>query len=915
MKNKRITKALVLFLFITSLLSVNAQPKNLQFRHLTRENGLSHSWVHSIIQDKYGFMWFGTDDGLNRYDSYNFRIYKNNLQDKNSISSNIIMAFYEDSRGDLWIGTRQGLNLFDRGKDCFIRHQKLLQHEILSIVEDKDRNLWIGATNYLFRLDLKNDSLYTYSPNIISHDRVFTSTTGGNKKVIIDNRNNVWIATSYGLFLYDKAKDTFIDYFHDDEDPYSINSNDLYSILEDKSGRLWIGTSKGLDLFINANEYPQKGIFIHYNNIVYNQRSISKGSVISLLEDTQNNLWIGIENGGLDLLRLDNFKAGENKFVHFKNEPGRANSLSNNSIYSLFQDIQGSIWIGTFGNGINFINITSHNFIHVKSEHGVKNSLNNNQVHAFCEDGNYLWIGTDRGLNRYNKKDGTYKYYIYDPLDDRSIGSDVVWSICKGKSGNLWIGTWGGGLNRFDYKTETFEHYYNDPSDTNSLGSNNMFSVFEDRDGDLWIGTMGSGLNMFNKKDKTFIKYKTSNSGIYTNFVQAIIEAKNGDLWMANVNAFCRFDKKNKVFEIFRNSQSDNASLRGSRTRTLLEDSNGNLWMGTNDGLNFYNKSNGRFTCYQVKDGLPDNSVNSIIEDKHGNLWIGTNKGLSRFKNAINLPEKPEFRNYTYEDGLQGNEFGKRTCYRSADWMLYFGGANGFNVFDPEKVTENTYVPPIVISDFQIFNKPELIGDKGLKKDRGNGEELTLSYTQTVFSFDYAALNYISSSKNQYAYKLEGFDNDWNYVGTKRSVTYTNLDPGRYVFRAKGSNNDGVWNEEGISLAIIIIPPFWRTAWFYGLILFITGGLVFGLYRWRVWQLLKHEKELNLRIQEALAKNRILGGLLPICSNCKKIRDDKGYWDQLERYIQTHSEAQFTHGICPDCAKKLYPSYNFDDDQ
>ncbi len=914
MKNKRITKALVLFLFITSLLSVNAQPKNLQFRHLTRENGLSHSWVHSIFQDKYGFMWFGTDDGLNRYDGYNFRVYRNNFQDQNSISSSIVMAMLEDSKGDLWIGTRQGLNLFDRGKERFIRHHKFLQQEISSIVEDKERNLWIGTTNDLFRLDFKSDSLYSYPPNIISHDRILAS-SGGIRALLIDSRDHLWIAADYGLFLYNKEKDSFIDYFHKDEDLYSISNNDLYSILEDKSGRLWIGTSKGLDLFTNANEYPRKGIFIHYKNIVNDRRSISKGTVLSLLEDTEKKLWIGIENGGLDLMRLDNFKPGENNFSHFKNEPGRASSLSNNSVYSLFQDVQCNIWIGTFGNGINSVNVMSDKFIHIMNESGVKNSLSNNQVHAFYEEDNYLWMGTDGGLNRYNKKDGTFKYYVHDPLNNRSIGSNAVWSICKGKSGNLWIGTWGGGLNRYDYKTETFEHYYNDPKDTNSLGSNNMFSVFEDSEGDLWVGTMGGGLNMLDRNNNKFIRYMTSNSGIYTNFVQAIVESDNGDLWIANVNVFCRFDKRKKVFEIFRYSGDNSTGLRGNRTRTIFKDSKGDLWMGTNDGLNFYNITTRGFTCYQVENGLPDNSVNSIQEDKHGNLWIGTNKGLSRFNNAVNRPEKPEFKNYVYEDGLQGNEFGKRSCYRNADWMLYFGGTNGFNIFNPDKITDNTYIPPIVISDFQIFNKPELIGDKGLKKDRGNGEELVLSYKQSVFSFEYAALNYISSLKNQYAYKLEGFDDDWNYVGTKRSVTYTNLDPGNYIFRVKGSNNDGIWNEEGISLPIIITPPFWETTWFYGLILTAVAGIIFGLYRWRVWQLLKHEKELNIRIQEALAKNRILSGLLPICSNCKKIRDDKGYWDQLERYIQTHSEAQFTHGICPDCAKKLYPSYNFDDDQ
>jgi PAS domain S-box-containing protein len=468
--------------------------------------------------------------------------------------------------------------------------------------------------------------------------------------------------------------------------------------------------------------------------------------------------------------------------------------------------------------------------------------------------------------------------------------------------------------------------------------------------------------------------------------------------------------------------------------------------MGTDAGLNLFNKSTKRFTCYRIENGLLDNSINSILEDDHGNLWIGTNKGLSKFSNAINLPVKPEFKNYTYGDGLQGIGFGRRSCYRGADGMLYFGGTNGFNMFNPDKITINTYVPPIVISDFQIFNKPVPIGDKGYISEIGKKEDLILSYAQSEFSFDFAALNYISSTKNEYAYKMEGFEKDWNYVGTKHTATYTNLDPGKYIFRVKGSNNDGVWNEEGVSLPILITPPFWQTLWFRLILLAISMGIIYWVYKWRkqlielairrridvaltkernllrtmidnipdgiyvkdkesrkllvnladlhhlgykseaevlgkndfdiypkelaegfyaddqkviqtgqpvidreeyvideqgqkLWLLTtkvplrdeegqtiglvgigrniterkKAEAErerLITELQEALADVRLLSGLVPICANCKKIRDDQGYWTQIESYIQDRSDAKFSHSICPDCAAKLYPNYN-----
>ena len=1046
MKKALIQLFILLGIFISIIpCLVNAQTKNIKFKHLTTNDGLSHSWVHSIIQDKCGFIWIGTDDGLNRYDGYDFHAYKNNARDKYSISSSSVMALLEDTKGDLWIGPGHGLNYYDRKNERFIRRHEMSQGEVLSMAEDRDSNIWIGTTTDITRLDLKNDSVYSYTTSIISHNRVIRS-GGGHRAIFVDSKNHIWIASSYGLLLYEKEKGSFINYIHNNEDPQSIGSNDLYSIMEDKSGRLWIGTSVGLDVCSNAFEYPHKGIFIHHRNDIQNQKSISKGTILSLLEDNKHNLWIGTENGGMDLLDLKVYKTGAESFVHFKNNPNRGTSLNNNSIYSLFQDTQGSIWIGTFGNGINIINPGTDKFIHFISEPGVKNSLDNNSVNAFFEENDFLWIATGGGLDRYNKRDDTFKHYVHDPLNKKSIGSDAVWSVSKDKQGNLWIGTWDGGLNRFDYTTETFEHYYNDPEDTTSISSNNVFSVVEDDRGNLWIGTMGGGLNMFDSKKRIFTRYLVSNSDIHSNYIQAIIEAKNGDLWFPNSSSFTRFDTKTKNFEIYTHSEDDSSSLSSNKVICIFGDSKGNLWMGTDAGLNLFHESTKSFTCYQIESGLPDNSINSIQEDKKGNLWIGTNRGLSKFINAVNLPAKPEFKNYSYGDGLQGNAFGRRSSYRNADGTLYFGGANGFNVFNPNEVTENTYIPPIVITDFQIFNKPVPIGDKGssLQKSIGATEELILSYAQSVFSFDFAALNYIAPAKNQYAYKMEGFDKDWNYVGTKHTATYTNLSPGKYIFRVKGSNNDGVWNEKGVSIPVIITPPFWKTIWFYGLLLIAIGAVAYWVYKWRIQardlaaqkrldaalakerNLLRtvidnipdgiYTKDLHFRktltnkadvnnmgcklenevlgkddselfpkeiaegfladdrsvvetgksvvnreeyvidaegqkhfllttklpfrdeqnkiigligigrditrrkiaeeereklikeLQEAIADIKVLSGLVPICSNCKKIRDDKGYWTQLEGYIQAHSQAKFSNGVCPDCMKKLYPN-------
>ena len=674
-------------------------------------------------------------------------------------------------------------------------------------------------------------------------------------EIYVDGKNNVWIGSSNGLHLYVREDNSFINYSHNEKNPNSISNDEVRSILEDNAGRLWIGTSAGLDLFVNNQEHSQKGRFIHFQNIVEDKKSISYGPVLSLFEDDKYNLWIGIQNGGLDIIDLKTFNKNTATFNHFKNDPNKENSLSSNSIYSITQDNQGDIWISTFGKGINIVNPLGDRFIHYRNESGSKNSLSNNQVNTFLEDNDFLWIGTEGGLNRYNKKDDTFKHYVHDPLNKRSIGSNAVWAIYKDKKGNLWVGTWDGGLNKFDYKTETFEHFYNNPDDTNSISSNNMFAIFEDSKGNLWIGSMGGGLNMFDYKKNRFVRYTESNSHLYTNYVPAIIETKSGDLWLSNENSFERFNIKTKQFENFTHSDNDSTSLSSNKAISIYEDSNGNLWMGTDAGLNLFNKVTKGFKCYRIEDGLPDNAINSIVEDNHGNLWLSTDKGISKFINAINLPVKPEFRNYGYEDGLQGNEFCPRSVCKGADGKLYFGGPNGFNVFDPDKIIENTYIPPIVITGFSIFNKPEVLGERGINNNLDSTEDIVLSYKQSVFSFDFAALNYISSYKNQFAYKMEGFDKDWNYLGTKYNATYTNLDPGKYIFRVKGSNNDGVWNEKGIALPIIITPPYWKTIWFRLFLIVVAAGIVFWIYHWRMQA---RDLEARKRMEAAVTKERNL---------------------------------------------------------
>ena len=852
-----------LFFFTTSNYCQN---QNINFKHLTTIEGLSQNWVRCICQDTLGFIWIGTDDGLNRYDGYNFVVYKNNLKNQHSIIGNTITTIFEDSKANLWIGTTQGLNLYDRNNDNFIHKSNWPQREISSIAEDENGNLWIGLDFDLYYYDSKRDVFtvydkrFSFDGNLSDSKAIYDRTVlyKGNLsdcraiKLLNDTRNNIWIGTKNGLNYFNTITKKNIKYLHDEKNNQSLTSNKINCIFKDSKGRLWLGTDKGLNLFINASALPQNDIFIHFQNRINNFNSELNGEILSLIEDNNNRLWIGTENGGLYMLDLKSFDGKNFNFTQYVNDPDKPTGISNNSIYSLFQDKQGNIWIGTFGKGINIIYNHGEKFTHIALDSKNKNSLINNQVNAFLEEKDFLWIGTEGGLDRYNKISKSFKHFVHNPLDKTSIGSNAVWSIYKDKRGNLWIGTWGGGLNKFDYKTETFTHFNYNPSDTNSIGSNNVFSILEDIKGNFWIGTMNGGLNLYDRDNNKFIRFVTTNSDIFTNYVESIIETRYGELWIANVSSLEKFDRISRKFKNYRQNLKDTLSLKGSKIFTIFEDSRQNLWVGTDAGLCLYFRSTDRFLCYQTENGLPDNSIKSILEDTHGNLWLGTDKGLSKFVNAVYIPDNPIFKNYTPEDGLQDYEFNRRSCLMGLDGIMYFGGVNGFNKFHPDSITDNPYIPNVVINDLLLFNEPVKISEKKspLKKQISITKKIVLNHNQSVITFKYSGINYVLSGKNQYAYIMEGFEQKWNYVGSKREATYTNLDAGRYIFKVKACNNDGVWNVKGTSLEIIILPPWWNTWWFRMFMLIVICLALIGFYFNRIKNFRKRQKVLEKLVYE-----------------------------------------------------------------
>jgi len=823
-----------------------ALPKDIKFKHLSLEHGLSQSNVQCILRDKKGFMWFGTEDGLNKYDGYTFRVYRHDPTDSSSISNNYIRALLEDSRGNLWIGTTGGgLNLYNRQKDSFKKYRiedpdssNLGFNCVNTLFEDHRRRIWIGYdSGGLICLDTQNNTLLHYKigvPNSIQSlgcDDVWCLDE--------DNQHRIWVGTlGGGLDRIDTEDGTFHHFRQIDNDPGSLSSNEIRSIHVDRRQNVWVGTNRGgLDRFDEKNNR-----FIHFRYDRKNPAGIGDNNVFSMTEDSGGNFWVGTENGGLHWMNRKN-----GTFTRYVSSMFDENSLSHNSVESLYADGLDILWIGTYNGGVNYFSRDGDKFKLYKQTLNPR-SLSNSAVLSFLEDTDgTIWIGTDGGgLNRFDPMTDSFIQYRNNPDDPNSIGGDEVLSLCCDRQGNFWAGTCTGGLNLLDRKRERFIRFQNDPRNTSSLCGNEVRAIHEDHQGRFWIGT-ASGLSRLDRKNRTFTNYLHNDAdpgSLSDNNVVSIYEDKKNDLWFGTYGGGINlYDRQRNRFRRLVHEANNDSSLSNNYVFSMLEDSRGLLWIGTAEGLNLLNRKTMRFRSYRMKDGLPSDFICGILEDGKGNLWLSTHNGISRFN-----PLLGKFRNYDIHDGLQSNDFHYSTCMKRSTGELFFGGVKGFNVFHPDSLRDNPHVPPIVITDLKIFNKPVRPGkkDSPITNQISETEEMVLSYRHSVFTLEFAALNPVLPEKNQYAYMLEKFDTGWNDVGTQRMATYTNLDPGEYVFRVKGSNNDGVWNENGVSLMIRIKPPFWQT-WAFKLFAGLTTLFLVGMaYYVRTTDMVKRNTQLEL---------------------------------------------------------------------
>jgi ligand-binding sensor domain-containing protein/signal transduction histidine kinase/DNA-binding response OmpR family regulator len=841
MQDKKVLKILsVLFVLFLQINSGAYCQKKLSFQSL--HDGLSNNHIKCIFQDSKGFMWFGTYDGLNKFDGNNFVTYENSPSDSNSLCHNYINAIIEDKYKNIWIGTSNGLDIYNRNNDHFSTIHQLHSYTFLCITvlffDDLD-NLWIGTSgNGLIIYNIKNQKVTSFTSSITDEKTISSNFVTG---IVKDRYNRIWIGTRSGLNLFDYKNKIFKHFVHDDNNPESLSQNNIMVLKTDNSGDVWIATyGGGVNQLGDRND---KIIFKHYdkNNTTH---GLSNNYILSLCPDRKGNLWIGTENGGLNYLNESN-----GIIDHYYAEDGNPQALISNSIWAVYEDKDGIVWIGTYDKGINIIDENFDKFELFQKNNSTNKRLTNNDIKCFAQDHyGIIWIATDGG-GIFGFNPATRQFLDFP--GNNKLSTNSVISLLIDNKGNFWAGTWAFGIDKFDKNGNKIRNY---KCSLRKGSGGNISCLFQDKKNDIFAGTSGNGLFRYNSINDNFIPviYDTPNSHLNGNsYISVIKEDSQNNIWIGTFFGLTRITpSESGNYKFTQCLQSSNpTSLSSSLVKSIFEDSRKRIWIGTENGLDMMTDTSGSFIHYNQQSGLPNNSINSILEDEHHNLWLGTNKGISKFN-----PSTLTFKNFTKEDGLNSNEFSLGACLKTFSGSLVFGGPDGFNMFNPDSIKFNTRVPSVYITDIKISNCPVKIGAENspLQKNISETSKITLTHKQNSFTIEFVAINYTRSERNQYKYLLEGFDKTWVHSGTQHMVTYTNLDAGTYKFKVMGSNNDGVWNKMPSILEITVLPPFWETTWAYLLYILVFGLLLFGFLR--LW-MIKTEQAQKLKFEKIQREN------------------------------------------------------------
>jgi signal transduction histidine kinase/ligand-binding sensor domain-containing protein/CheY-like chemotaxis protein len=829
-----------------------SQNQQIHFSHIGYRNGLSERNVNFIYQGKRGFMWIATRDGLNRYDGYRIKVFRNNPDDPYSISNNYITHIAEDKQGNIWVATQGGgLNKFDRRTNKFTHYlhqrgnsQSIASNFINRITFDAQGNLWVATQNEgLDCFDPSQNKVVHYrhqklNPASISGNNIFT--------VFKDSHNNIWAGDhESGLNLFDSKSRSFKKFLHQESVPGSISSNKINYLFEDSSRQLWIGTNDaGLNLYDAA-----RGSFKHFTANPKNKNSLPGNSIQSIAEDDYKNLWVGTENKGLSV-----FNYSKNTFETYVHDEVDQSSLNTNSVDAICKDRYGNMWVGTFSGALHLHKKYSTNFSHYKHSRN-PNSLSSDFVLSIFEDSDkHLWLGTDGGgLNAFNPLTDDFKAYRYQE-GKNSIAGDYVLDIKEDNRKQLWIATWGTGISVYNLKSKQFRTYQHNVKAINSLSANNIYTLHADRDGKIWIGTFNGGLDLFDPATNQFTHHRHNDSdpgSIASDRINSLLKDSKGNLWIGTNDAgLDLLDPNTGKFIHFRHTAAK-TSISNNTVVDIKEDHAGRIWLCTFNGLNLYNPKSRDFTRFSTEDGLQNNFIYALLEDNQHNLWVSTNSGLSRYNRKSST-----FSNFTDEDGLQEDEFKPHSALKSSSGELYFGGVNGFNRFHPSQITNGSSAAPLLLTGFQLFNKEVPVAKNDadtsvLKQEISETKSITLSYEQSTISFDFALVDFLSHGKKNYSYMLKGFDKGWNNVGRKNSAAYTNLPHGNYTFMVKCRNNDRKASVASvISLDVIIVPPFWLTWWFKLISVMVIGSVVYLFYRLRLSAIIRQKAQLEKQVDE-----------------------------------------------------------------
>jgi ligand-binding sensor domain-containing protein/signal transduction histidine kinase len=813
--------------------------EDISFEHITLGDGISQSWTYSILQDRSGFIWFGSEDGLFRYDGTNFRVYRNDVFNEESVSSNIVWDLLEDSDGVLWVATEKGLNRFDPVTGNFTRYQHIagegysLAHDaVIKIMQDAQGNYWVGTrSGGMDRFDPTSGRFIHYrhdprSPFSLSSDTV--------RDIFQDDSGTLWVGTDFGLDRLDRRTLTFAHFRHEESQPESLSNNEIRSIAEDAQGYLWVGTAAGVNRFD-----PRSGNNVQYRNQVEDANSLSDDSVWGVFIDTSDNLWVATNNG------LNLYRPKTDDFRRYEFELGSPDSLNNPSVYTIYQDRSGAYWLGTLGGRINRFDQTSQRFVHYSHNPEDPDSLSGSEVNAVLRDSKgILWVGTTQGLNR-RDENGRFIQYTRNAQDPDSLSTNMVTSLYEDSAGSLWVGT-SRGLDRYDAETDRFIHFPGpgvqsgepDPGRSTRLSIVRANTMLEDDEGRLWIGTQKDGLLRYDPGTDELVSYTPNDTlhplGSWT--VLALDADGLGNLWVGTLNGgLSRIDMLTGAIQSFVHDPEEPGGLIDNTITAIMQDSSGRFWIGANSGLYQFDTLDGSVERTPLTD-----TVYSILEDEKGDLWASTNTGIVRFE-----PVTETLSLFDRSDGLQGSEFKPGSFFVDGSGNFYFGGLDGLTVFNPGNVQENPYLPPVVLTGLTSSGVPI---DSEIPPDQI--EEFTLHWPDNSFDFTYAALSYIQPEENRFAYMLEGLETTWNMAGTIRNGRYTNLEGGNYTLRIIAANNDGVWNYDGLRVRVRVVPPIWQTNGFrWGAILLIAGSVALG-YRMRLQSIQERNRQLALQVSE-----------------------------------------------------------------